>query len=72
MDLRVNVDGITRSISNQLPPVTLSTSVSSFSMLPDDPKRIASAAMKSLNIFILPPAPSSLTQQQKLTQPYNS
>ena len=61
MELRVYVDEFNRNVSNQPLPVTLSTSAPSRSMLPVDPKWVASAVVKGLNLFIPPPAPSSST-----------
>lgn len=69
LDLGVDVDEVSRNGFNQLSPTTVSASVPSLPMFPDELQGIVSIVMQDGSMFIPPPAPFSSSQPQLLTQP---
>ena len=68
LDLGVDVDEVSRNGFNQLSPTTVSASVPSLPMFPDELQGIVSIAMQDGSMFIPPPAPFSSAKLQQPTQ----
>lgn len=68
LHLGVDVDEVSRNGFNQLSPKTVSASVPSLSMFPDELQGIVSIVMQDGSMFIPPPAPFSSAKLQQPTQ----